>query len=95
MAKSRKTTRWTARVKAQTIRLIDVFALGPFMIWAGTQLEDDWARYLMIAAGGATIAYNFNNFVRVAKGEDYTPHLHTQGCPEGFPVPPGKCIRPQ
>lgn len=23
----------------------------------------------------------------------YVPHVHTADCPEGYPVPPGRCIR--
>ena len=49
-------------MKTQTIRLIDVFLLGPFMIWAGTQLKGDWAKAAMIGAGILTITYNARNY---------------------------------
>lgn len=49
-------------MKTQDIRLIDVFVLGPFMIWAGTQLKSDAAKVAMIAAGAATIGYNWANY---------------------------------
>jgi len=49
-------------MKTQDVRLIDVFVLGPFMIWAAFQLRDDWAKVAMIAAGGATMSYNWRNY---------------------------------
>ena len=49
-------------MKTQTIRLIDVFLLGPFMIWAGTQLKGDITKTAMIGAGVATILYNARNY---------------------------------
>lgn len=93
-------------MKAQAIRLIDVFALGPFMIWAGTQLpkKHNVAGNVMIAAGVATILYNWKNFkairdqetvtlgdVRPVHRPDYVPHLHTDQCPGGFPVEATRC----
>ena len=51
-------------MKTQQVRLIDVFVLGPFMIWAGMQLRHPLASAAMIAAGGATIAYNWQNYER-------------------------------
>jgi hypothetical protein len=67
-------------MKTQTVRLFDVFILGPFMIWAGTQLKNDIARTAMIAAGAGTIVYNWQNY---RKG-GYVPHLHTADCPTGY-----------
>ena len=52
-------------MKTQTIRLIDVFLLGPFMIWAGFQLRNDAAKAVMIASGAATIVYNYRNYKAV------------------------------
>ena len=49
-------------MKTQTIRLIDVFVLGPFMIWAGTQLKDDGAKLALLSAGVFTITYNWENY---------------------------------
>jgi hypothetical protein len=73
-------------MKAQNVRLFDVFILGPFMIWAGMQLKDDWAKAAMIAAGAGTIVYNGQNYLRGG----YTPHLHTDDCPTGF-ITEGNC----
>lgn len=66
-------------MKTQDVRLIDVLVLGPFMIYAGLKLKDPWMRTAMIAAGGATIAYNWQNYRRGG----YTPHVHTADCPTG------------
>lgn len=56
--------------KTQAIRLVDVFALGPFMVWFGMEAEDvsEAARFVMIASGIATIAYNGANYLRI-RGE--------------------------
>lgn len=70
-------------MKTQNVRLIDVFVLGPFMIWAGYQLKNDLAKAAMIAAGAATIAYNWQNYEHYSKG-GYVPHLHTESCPTGY-----------
>lgn len=43
----------------RTVRLIDVFALGPFMIWFGlTASAPPWAKLVMIGSGIATIVFN-------------------------------------
>lgn len=50
--------------KGQAIRLFDVFALGPFMVWAGTRLKPREAGVLMVAAGVGTILLNGVNYLR-------------------------------
>ncbi len=77
-------------MKTQNVRLVDVFILGPFMIWAGMQLRDDWAKVAMIAAGAATMAYNWQNYEHYEKG-GYVPHLHTSECPTGYITQP-ECL---
>ena len=56
--------------KSQAVRLMDVFALGPFMVWFGMEAKDvpDAARFVMIAAGLGTIALNGANYLRI-RGE--------------------------
>ena len=56
--------------KSQEVRLLDVFALGPFMIWVATQTRDLplWARAVLGASGVATIGYNLRNYKRI-RGE--------------------------
>ena len=58
-------------MKTQTVRLIDVFVLGPFMIWAGYEIgkKKDFAGMAMALAGIATIGYNWENYQRVENGE--------------------------
>lgn len=59
-------------MKAQSVRLIDVFVLGPFMVWAGVRLKDranaPMAGYLLALAGVGTVVYNAENYVKIAKG---------------------------
>ena len=52
--------------KTQNIRLVDVFALGPFMIWFGFKAKNinDSARLIMILSGVATIVYNGINYIK-------------------------------
>lgn len=68
---------WLAagRPKAQEIRLLDVWALGPVMIYAATldrrrrslEAAEDWpayyARLALAGAGAATITYNGRNYL--------------------------------
>lgn len=54
------------REKTQAIRLIDVFAIGPLIIYAGaksgTKLSQP-VRAALIATGVATIGYNGRNYL--------------------------------
>jgi cellobiose-specific phosphotransferase system component IIB len=50
--------------KSQSIRLIDVFLLGPFMIYAGTKLPNKTMQTIMIISGILTITYNGNNYLK-------------------------------
>ena len=54
-------------MKSQRVRLVDVFALGPFMVWYGltTKRPPGWARTLMVVAGVATVLYNARNYLLV------------------------------
>jgi hypothetical protein len=49
--------------KGQNLRLIDVFLLGPFMIWFGYKSQVT-GRWIMMISGGLTIAYNGRNYLR-------------------------------
>lgn len=51
--------------KSQAVRLIDVFVLGPFMMWFGARAQGlpRWAKGAMIVSGAATIAYNGRNYL--------------------------------
>jgi len=56
-------------MNVQTIRLIDVFLLGPFMIWAGARATGlpGWANAGLVLTGLATIAYNGSNYLSHAR----------------------------
>lgn len=65
--------------KGQTVRLWDVFAVGPGMIAIATQARQspEWLRLFIAAAGIATILYNGSNWVinnqrlkRLSNGRD-------------------------
>ena len=50
-------------MKTQRVRLVDVFVLGPFMIWASRAPElPPWARLALGLSGLATIVYNARNY---------------------------------
>ena len=57
-------------IKTQNVRLIDVFLLGPFMIWAGMELKNDFAKIAMIGSGIATMYYNGQNFLEIRNEQD-------------------------
>lgn len=51
--------------KTQAVRLADVFAIGPLMIYAATKTEDlpMWVRVALGLCGAGTIAYNGVNYL--------------------------------
>ena len=52
--------------KSQPVRLVDVFLLGPFMVWAGIQGKlPRPARFVLIAAGAATVVFNGLNWLQI------------------------------
>lgn len=48
-------------MKSQTVRLLDVFFVGPWMIWAGQKGRDD----ILTALGILTILYNSVNYLKL------------------------------
>ena len=56
---------WAAagRPKAQGIRLLDAWVLGPIMIYAAGRCADAGLRTALTAAGAATITYNGRNYL--------------------------------
>lgn len=56
-------------MKGQTVRLVDVFVLGPFMVWSAARMTSapEWARVGMVGAGLATIVYNGRNYLAVSR----------------------------
>ena len=55
--------------KSQEVRLLDVFALGPFMMWYAIRSKDqpDWARAVLAFSGLMTSLYNGANYVRIKR----------------------------
>lgn len=54
--------------KSQVVRLVDVLALGPLMIYAGTlQGLPREARRALVFAGAATVTYNGRNYLAKAR----------------------------
>lgn len=53
-----------AFTKAQDVRWIDVWALGPFMVWYGLKARGvpQWARSAMVLSGVLTVVYNGANY---------------------------------
>ena len=50
--------------KSQNIRLLDVFVIGPVMIYGGSHKSlPGWVRVSLIGMGEATIIYNGKNFL--------------------------------
>lgn len=62
-------------MKAQPVRLADVFGIGPLMIAGGfklARLEDPTSRVIgsaLEALGVLTIAYNLANYLAVQRGD--------------------------
>ena len=57
-------------MKTQNVRLIDVFFLGPFLVWAAVEAKTlpDWARVTLAVSGVLTTVYNGRNFQRIQDG---------------------------
>lgn len=62
--------------KGQTVRLVDVFLLGPFMAAAGFRKSTlpVWMRIGLVGGGVATSAYNLATYRATRDEEDLAPH---------------------
>ena len=59
--------------KSQPVRLVDVFLLGPFMVWSGDTLAKAGhkrAGVVMALSGVATVVYNGRNYLRIRETSD-------------------------
>lgn len=60
----------------QSARMVDVFLLGPFMLWYASSAKGmpDWARLVMVVSGLMTMGFNLRNYNLVesvrTKGQD-------------------------
>ena len=57
--------------KSQVLRIIDVFILGPAMIYVGTsgKVPKAWRKWATIG-GVLTVLYNAQNYLRVGQSKD-------------------------
>ncbi len=67
-------------MKSQSVRVADVFFIGPLMIWGGLRLRGEYpaAGAILAGLGGATIVYNARNWYMRDRIEG------TQGAPDSF-----------
>lgn len=57
-------------VKSQTVRLLDVFLYGPFLMYASTTKKlTSTTRIGLVSLGIGTIIYNWVNYVKIQKQE--------------------------
>ena len=56
---------YQAMEKAQGVRLIDVFLLGPAMIYAGSRLKNRNMAIFLALSGIGTILFNGANYARI------------------------------
>ena len=56
-------------MKSQTVRLIDIFALAPFMIWVGATKLKGAPKTIMIVSGAMTLLYNADNYLKIQNSE--------------------------
>ena len=52
-------------MKTQTVRLLDVFLIGPLMVWGGAQAarHNPAAGLTLLLFGAATVSYNGVNYL--------------------------------
>lgn len=51
-------------MKAQWVRLADVFVVGPVMLAGARYAPDPWLRLALAVFGGLTITYNAANWLK-------------------------------
>ena len=58
-------------LKSQEVRLLDVFIFAPFMLYSASQIPAEYraARTLLALFGGATLSYNWVNYLRAQESQ--------------------------
>jgi len=59
-------------VKSQPVRVFDVVAFSPFLVWLGLRRDrrlSDTERFLLVAMGIGTAVYNARNYLRIRARE--------------------------
>jgi len=56
-------------MKAQQVRLFDIFVLGPLMVWGGWKLQGEYplAGQTLLLGGVGTVLYNGRNYMRIQR----------------------------
>jgi hypothetical protein len=54
-------------MKAQWVRLVDVFAVGPLMLIAARETRTPWIRAGLVVFGVATVVYNAYNYLALRR----------------------------
>ena len=52
-------------IKSQNVRLLDVFVVGPLMVWGGVK-AGGFAGLMLAGLGVSTVLYNADNYQRIA-----------------------------
>lgn len=58
---------YNGSMKSQTVRVLDVVAIGPLLIYVGAKHEHKLVGAATVAVGFATIVYNARNYIRASK----------------------------
>ena len=53
--------------KSQLVRVIDVLFIGPVIIYAATQIKNNWLKIILLIIGIGTIIYNAKNYIETKK----------------------------
>jgi hypothetical protein len=54
-------------IPVQTVRLIDVFVIAPFLIYAGKSAKNNYIKYGLIGIGVLTALYNGVHYIENKK----------------------------
>ena len=57
----------TSGKKTQFVRLVDVFAYGPFLIYLGFKFENNLIRNMLFFMGCTTMTYNLKNYIEESR----------------------------
>lgn len=62
----------TTGTKTQTIRLLDVFLIGPLMIYIGIKIKQiSFFSTLLVFFGATTITYNLKNYLFIQNSKNF------------------------
>ncbi len=58
-------------LKSQEVRLLDVFVFAPFMLYSASLIPAEYkaSRALLALFGGATLSYNWVNYLRAQESQ--------------------------